>query len=404
MNRTIGAIDIGTSKIVVLIGELDSSGVNIISHHEGPSHGLIKGEITDFQAASRAINQIAHQAEKAAKIQIKDILVSISGAHIEAKPSVGTVNVTSGDRIVSHDDMKQAKKLAIQVSPLPGRVYLSHLNNGYMLDGRPVVQPIHLQGERLESRFLMLSGDQTKVTDTLRLINATGFSAVDVCASCITSGYISATEEQKNQGVLVMDIGAGLTGYSLYRQGQVFAAGYIPIGGEHFTNDLAIGLRVSHAQAERLKVGEKGRCVAEEHEKRETLMLVGDLSIGDRSIRQHAVGQILEARATELFSLVREKIGPGFDPAQLGAGVILTGGGSRLKRLPEVAHRVIGAPTRVFNGRADILEAVSAPEFTAALGLLNYGVIAQREAEAERVAARKGDSKIFKFTKSLFQR
>ncbi len=404
MKRTIGAIDIGTSKIVVLVGELDSSGVNIICHHEGPSRGLIKAEITDFQAASRAINDVAHIAEKVAKLQLNEVLVSISGAHITGSPSLGTVNVTSGDRIVSHADMRQARKLAVDVSPPPGRVYLAHLNNGYVLDGRPVAKPIHLQGERLESRYLMLTGDQTKVTDVLRLINATGLTPAELCASCITSGFISATEEQKQQGVLVLDIGAGATGYSLYRQGMVCSAGYIPVGGEHFTNDLAIGLRISHDQAERLKVGEKGRCVAEEQEKRETLMLLGDLSIGDRSIRQHAVCQILESRASELVSLVRERLGPGFDPQQLGAGIILTGGGSRLKRLPDLASRVLGAPARVFAGRANIMESVSAPEFTAALGLLHYGVMALQESANERAAANKGGSKLFKMAQSLFQR
>jgi cell division protein FtsA len=272
----------------------------------------------------------------------------------------------------------------------PGRVYIHHVLSGYFLDGKYAENPLALIGTQLEAQYWHVHGDEVRVSNHLRMINGLGMQVQDMILSSIASASLLATDNEKQQGVLVIDIGAGTTDYCLYRRGRIVRTGVVPVGGDHFTNDLSLGLRINAQQAEKLKVRE-GRAVVDKTDKNETVMLVGDLSIGDRPLPRLAIARVLHARAEELFMIIKNRLGSLVSPQNLPGGVIVTGGGSRLFGLLDCAHATLGVEARDARS-ADWLTdpELRQPEYACVLGLLYYGLRGQQAAAAKQARTRTG--------------
>ena len=307
--------------------------------------------------------------------------------------------MSAPDNLVRKADVEQAMENAQRKEVPPDRVYIHHIRNGFFLDGRPVDNPQTMQGEELEAAYWHVHGEEKKVSDHIHVINGFSLQVENIIVSGIASGSIIASAVEKQNGILVLDIGCGVTDYVLYHHGKILRTGVIGIGGDHFTNDLSLGLRVSAQQAEKLKL-DFGKASMVEEDKKEKVWLFGDLTIGDRALSKETIYRILQLRAEELFQIVKKELGGALKARDLPGGVILTGGASRLPHIAEVGTGVLGLPVRTGENPSWVRKDLRKPEYSTALGLLYYGLEAQRE-EEETATSRKGIfskmAKIFAF-------
>jgi cell division protein FtsA len=276
-------------------------------------------------------------------------------------------------------DVRRATENAKRRILPPGRIYIHHVHSGYMLDGRPVGDPVGMQGEQLEVGYWHIHGDERLVADHLHVINGFGLRVEDMIVSSIASAGMVTSDAEKQSGVLVLDIGSGTTDYALYRGGRITRTGVIPVGGDHLTNDLSIGLRVDARHAESIKL-RFGKAVVDKVDKGDNVMLIGDLTIGDRPIPRIAIYKILHARVEELFMILKNKLGSEISQQNLPGGIVITGGTSRLPHICEAARSVLGVEARVGENPAWVSDkSLRSPEYSTVLGLLWMGLTAQRQ-------------------------
>lgn len=378
--KIIGAIEIGTSKVVVLVGEVyDGRSLNIIGMSQATSAGMRKGQVENLRAASDCTHAAILAAENHAGTRIDHVYLAQSGAHLQGFRDRGMATVSSPDGVVMPADVRRANEGAKSRILPPGRVYIHHVHTGYLLDDRPVGDPVGMQGERLEAGYWHIHGDERIVADHLHVINGFGLQVEDMIVSSIASAGMVATDAEKQSGVLVVDIGSGSADYALYRAGKIVRTGVIPVGGDHLTNDLSIGLRINARHAESIKL-RFGKAVVDKADKNDNVMLIGDLTIGDRPIPRIAIYKILHARVEELFMILKNKLGSEISPQNLAGGVVITGGSSRLPHMADAARTVLGVETRIGENPSWVTDkSLRSPEYSTVLGLLWMGLTAQRQ-------------------------
>lgn len=378
----VGAVEIGTSKVAVLLGEIvGKGGLNIIGHVAASSKGVKKGAIADLNAASDCVHAAIMMAEKNAHARIEEVYLAQTGSHLEGMFNIGATSVRAADGTVDRRDMEQAREDAKR-RDLPGdRTYIHHIRNPYSLDGRAVDNPLAQSGRRLEVGYWSVHGDSRHVSNSLSVIRGFDLDVRDMIVSSIASGAILLEDSEKEAGALVIDIGAGTSDYVLYRGGYIVKTGVVPVGGDHMTNDLSIGLRVGRKGAEEIKI-KNGRAYYQAEDRDETVWLYGDLTIGDREYPKAAITRIIEARVVEIFDIIKEQLEEAslFEPADIAAGVFLTGGTSRLEGIAEAAAKAFGLEGRIAPGPPGVAAELQRPEYTTALGLLHYAMTGQEEA------------------------
>lgn len=382
-SRVIGAVEIGTSKVVVLLGEIiGEEGLNIIGHCVGSSKGVKKGEIQDLNAASDCVHAAIMKAEKTAQSRIDEVYLAQTGSHLEGNFNVGTTNVSSSDNIVREIDIDQAKQDAKRRKLPPARTYIHHIQNPFALDGQQVENPLSREARQIRVGYWSVHGDSHKVSDSLRVIQGIDLQVSDMIISSIASGAVLLEDSEKENGALVVDIGGGTTDYVLYRKGYIVKTGVIPVGGDHITNDLSIGLRVGRKSAEEFKVN-KGRAYYESADRDEKVWLFGDLTIGDREYPLAAITKIIEARVSEIFIIIKEQIEEAelYEPADIASGLVLTGGTAQLAGIEQSAQRNLGLAARVSEGPLDVAAELRHPGYSTALGLLHYALTGQEDKE-----------------------
>lgn len=382
-SRVVAAVEIGTSKVAVLLGEIvDDAGLNIIGHSVGSSKGVKKGEITDLDKASDCVHATILKAEENAQTRVDEVYLAQTGKHLTGSFNVGSSNVSSADRIVSQVDIDAAKEDAKRRTLPHGRTYIHHIQNPFSVDGRPVDNPLSKEGRQLQVGYWSVHGDSEAVSDSLRVIRGIDLDVSDMIISSIASGAVILEDSEKENGALVIDIGGGTTDYVLYRKGYIVKTGVIPVGGDHMTNDLSIGLRVSRKNAENIKLRD-GRAYYQSSDREEKAWLIGDMSIGDREYPLAATTKILEARVFEIFDIIKDQLASAdlFNPSDIASGVILTGGASHLEGIGEAAQRRFGLDARVSEGPRDVAPELRAPEYSTTLGLLHYALTGQDESQ-----------------------
>jgi cell division protein FtsA len=383
--KFIGAVEIGTSKVSVLIGQISQGTLHIIGVGECQSRGVIKGAVSDFKAASDATHTALMAAEQSAGVRIDEVYLAQTGGHLEGFYNEAAVNVSSSYNIVGSPDIDTVCRLAKSKNLPDGRTVVHHLRRPFRLDGRNMPDPEHLVGQRLEVGYWTVHGIEGKIADNLHVIRGFNVKVQELILSSLASGTMLASAEDKQNGVLVIDVGAGTTDYVLYRDGCAQLTGVVPVGGVHLTNDLSLGLRVTEGQAEKLKL-RFGRGTVATKDRSETIWLNGDFAIGDRKFPRHTIEQITAARTAELFEVVRKKLGPAFSPEKTAAGVILTGGTSKLPGIDEAAARVFGVQARLGEAPGWVAENLRDPAFSSVLGLLQYGISSSADLNAPRRA------------------
>ena len=395
--KLIGAVEIGTSKVAVLVGELTRGRtLNIIGIGSCHSRGVIKGSVVDYKEASTCTHAAIRAAEERAGAPVEVVYLAQTGAHLEGFYNEAAVNVNAADNCVSALDIDTVCRLA-KAKELPeGRAVVHHIRRPFRLDGRLVPDPEHLVGQRLEAGYWTVHGNEAKIGDHIHVITGFNLRVEELILSSLAAGKMVTTPEERQNGVLVLDIGCGTTDYALYRDGVAYQTGVVPVGGDHFTNDLSLGLRLTRGQAEKIKL-RYGSATLHARDKHEKVWLNGDYSIGDRQFPRQSIEQITSARARELLEVVRKKLGPAFVPEQTPVGVVLTGGAAKLSGMDEAVGKIFGVPGRLGEAPAWVSDDLRDPGFSTVLGLLYYGL----DAQAERTSAARRSGGFFQNIKRL---
>lgn len=382
-SRIVGAVEIGTSKVAVLLGEIvDDRSLNIIGHRICTSEGVRKGEIADLNLVSACVHAAIGHAEKDSGTLIDEVYLALSGRHLQGNFNVGMTNVSSSDGIVRMVDVEQAKQDAKRRKLPANRTYIHHIQNPYSLDGRPIDNPLSHEARQLQVGYWSVHGDSDAVSDSLRVIRGIDLDVSDMIISSIASGAVLLEASEKENGALVIDIGGGTADYVLYRKGYIVKTGVIPVGGDHITNDLSIGLRIGRKSAEDCKIKYGQACYDSAH-RDEKVWLIGDLTIGDRPYPLGALTRIIEARVSEIFEIIKAQLVEAdlYDPAEIASGVVLTGGTSRLPGIERCAENCLGISARCSEGPPDVSPELSQPEFSTCLGLLHYALTGQETSQ-----------------------
>ena len=375
----IGAVEIGTSKVTALVGEFTGREIVIIGCGECSSRGVIKGSVVDYRAATECTHSALELAERDANERVDHVYLAQTGGHLEGFYNEAAVNVKAADNMIEMDDIRTVCDLA-KAKELPlGRMVVHHIRRPFRVDGRLVpTSPENLVGQKLEVGYWTVHGQEQRLADNIHVIRGFNLEVRELVLASLASGHMVTSMEERQNGVLAIDIGAGTTDYVLYRNGSPHTTGVVAVGGAHFTNDLSIGLRLTESQAEKLKL-RFGRAVVQTKDKNDKVWLDGNFSIGDRQFPRQAIETITAARAWELLDVVRRRLGNAFAPEACAAGVVLTGGCAKIPALAECAAKVFGTPARLGEAPSWVTENLRDPGFHTALGILYYGVSAQND-------------------------
>lgn len=382
----IGAVEIGTSKISVLVGEYTGRELAIIGRGECSSRGVIKGTVVDYKAASDSTHSALEQAERDAGERINAVFLAQTGGHLEGFYNEASVNVKASDNMIDPHDVRTVCELAKSKDLPGGRMVVHNIRRPYRVDGRLVpASPENLVGQRIEVGYWTVHGQEQRLADNIHVIRGFNLEVRELVLSSLASGHMVTSAEERQHGVLAIDIGAGTTDFVLYRDGAPHTTGVVPVGGAHLTNDLSIGLRLTEGQAEKLKL-RFGRAGVQTKDRAQKVWLDGNFAIGDRQFPQQAIEQITSARIWEVLEVVKRKLGSAFSPETCASGVVLTGGTAKLAGVTDAASKIFGVPAHLGEAPTWVNENLRDPGYHTALGLLYYGVNshAERNAPARR--------------------
>jgi len=372
----VAGLDVGTTKSCCVIAEWSPLGsLDIVGVGMSPCRGLRKGVVVNIDSTVESIKQAVSEAEEMAGAEIASVLAGIAGGHIRGLNSRGVVAVSGKHREVSQHDVERALDAARAINLPQDREVIHVLPQTYVVDDQDgVKEPLGMSGVRLEVEVHLVTGATNSVRNVIRSVNRAGLSVQDVVLEPLASAEAILSEEEKELGVLVIDIGGGTTDVALFRDGAVWYTGVLPLGGDHVSNDIAVGLRTPTADAEELKKRHGSALTALVRED-ETVDVP---SVGGRKARQlsrHILSEIIQPRVEEMFTLVaRDLARAGLEDAA-AAGVVLTGGTSIMRGVPELAEQVFDVPVRRgtpsrLGGLADV---VQSPIYATAVGLALYG-------------------------------
>ena len=396
--KIVAAIEIGSQDVKVLVGEIyEDSNLNIIGRSQVPSAGVAKGRVINFRDASDRVGEALDLAETSAGANIESAYLAVSGSHLEGISHPARTRVRGQDNRVTAADVERVNAEAKGKEIAPERLYIHFIRNHYLLDGRYVENPVGLEGEELGVTYWLLHGNSRSVAEHIHVVNSQNIKVEDVIVSSVASACMVASDEEKKSGCLVIDLGRGTTDYAFYHRGCIVRTGAIPVGGEHVTNDLSVGLRVVRESAEDLKIRHGAATVLEE-DKGRTHHLYGDLKIGDKSLYASSINRVIEVRMEELFELIRDECGA--NELKNGAvNTLLTGGGSRLTRCTELAERVFGVPARFAENPDWVADELRGAEYSTSLGVLHYALQGQTDKRVTPVARRKPEGVVKRFSR-----
>jgi cell division protein FtsA len=380
----IAAIDIGTTKICVLIGRILPHGVvDIVGIGKHPSYGLKKGIIVNMSATVESIKRALKEAQLEAGVVVTKAVVGISGSHIKSFNATGVVGISRPD--VTQYDIDRVIEVAKAI-PIPqDREILHILPQYFRVDGQEYVQDsLGMHGVRLEAHVHIVTGAISSAQNIVKAVELAGVTVVDIVLEQLASAHAVLTSSEQELGVGILDIGGGTADFAIYKDGRIRYSKVFPIAGNHFTSDLAIGLSIPIAQAEELK--KKYGCVtehafAEMGTTRTTITL--DYEGGQKEIDLYQVYEILQPRAAEIFGFIREEIAANRLTHLMPAGFVLTGGGSLLRGLRQLVQGELNMPVRVGGPRyyfmpseehTGVPEALRSPLYATAYGLLAFGL------------------------------
>ncbi|NOR52220.1 MAG: cell division protein FtsA [Gammaproteobacteria bacterium] len=396
-------LDIGTSKVVCIVGEVNDEGeIDIIGIGHNPSRGLKKGVVVNIESTVYSIQRAVEEAELMAGCHVHSVYAGIAGSHIKSLNSHGIVAIR--DREVTHADVERVIDAARAVA-IPADEKIIHvLPQEFIIDNQEGIrEPIGMSGVRLEARVHLVTGGVSAAQNIIKCVRRCGLEVDDIILEQLASSHSVLSEDEKELGICLVDIGGGTTDIAVFTEGAIRHTAVIPIAGDQVTNDIAVALRTPTQRAEEIKK-QYACCLTQLANPDETIEVPG---VGDRPPRQlarHTLAEVVQPRYEELLILIQAELRrSGFEDL-IAAGVVLTGGTSKMEGVIELAEEIFHMPVRlgIPKGVNGLVDVISSPIYSTGVGLLQFGQNNRSHGVAE-LAEHGGLMTVFERMKSWFQ-
>ena len=405
--RVVVGLDVGTTKVVALVGNVADGMIEIIGMGKAESHGLDKGVVVDIGRTISSIRKALEEAENMADVKISSVYVGIAGKHINSINNSGTVSINRPDRIITNDDIHRVVETAQAIQLPPASEMIHVIPRQYIVDGQDgITDPVGMTGTRLEVDVHIVTGAITAVHNLVRCVETLDIGIEQIVLEPIASALAVLSSAEKELGVILMDIGGGTTDISVFRGGDIWFSKVIPIAGEHITNDITVGLQTPIEEAELIKK-QAGTALVDsvgEDEKIEVATIGGDEK---KTVSKKKLAKIIEPRVEELLDLAMQEVEDAGYRDLVPAGLVLTGGTSLLDGIVEFAQQRYGIAVRrgkIPQGIHGLRDIVESPIYATSIGLLRYAV-ETKDFSKRRYERKKASliNKLFSWFNSFFR-
>ena len=367
-------LDIGTSKIVVIVAAvLPDGGLEVIGLGQHPSRGLKKGVVVNIEATVNSIQRALEEAELMADVKIREVITGIAGSHIKSFNSHGMVAIK--DKEVARSDVERVLETARAVSIPTDQQILHILTQEFIIDDQgDVREPVGMSGVRLEVKVHIVTGAVSAAQNIMKCVRRCGLEVRDLILQPLASAMAVLTEDERDLGVCMVDIGGGTTDIAVFVQGAIRHTAVIPIAGDQITNDIAMALRTPTKDAEEIKIAH-GCALRQLADANQLVEVPGVGDRGPRQMSRHTLAEVIEPRVEELFSLIQAELRRSGFEELMASGIVLTGGTSAMMGMLELGEEIFHMPVRVGvpNYRGGLSDVVRNPRFATGMGLLLSG-------------------------------
>ncbi len=371
----VSALDVGSTKVCALIARLsDEAEVDISGYGVAPSYGMRRGVVVDVDGTARAIREAVEKAEDMAQVRVKAVTLGVAGTHVQSSNNRGVIAITREDKEITEDDVERALEAARVLTVPPDREIIHVLPREFIVDGYDGIRdPVGMVGNRLEVEANIVTGLSTSVENIMRCVAKAGFTVENTILAGLAAGEAVLHPAERELGVAVADIGGGTTDVAVFDRGGLWHAGVVPVGGDHITNDLAVGLRTPLAQAEKVKIQQGAASV--DAAPPDDFVEVPDVG-GSRTheVSRRAIAEIIQPRVEEIFTLILREIKKSGREGVLPGGIVVAGGTACLQGIADIGQEVTGVPVRVGypEGQGGLTELVRNPACACAVGLIRF--------------------------------
>jgi len=372
-------LDVGTTKICAVVGEVEGNKINIIGIGTHPSIGLRKGVVVNIESTVESIQKAVEEAELMAGCEISSVYAGIAGGHITGFNSRGIVAIKGPE--VTKNDVERVIDAARAVAIPMDREVIHVIPQEFIIDDQGGIQnPVGMSGVRLEAKIHIVTGAVTSAHNIVKCANRSGLDVCDIVLEPLASGEAVLTNEEKDLGAALLDLGGGTSDLAIFFGKNIKHTFVLSLGGNNLTNDISIGLRASQAEAEKIKI-KYGACVTQNISSEETIEVPGMGGRKPRKLPRQILGEILEPRVEEIFTLIKREIFRAGMDNVITSGVVLTGGSSLLHGITDIAESIFDVPSRLGKpvGISGLIDVVNNPMYATGVGLVLYGARNQPE-------------------------
>ncbi|MCJ7809588.1 MAG: cell division protein FtsA [Desulfobulbaceae bacterium] len=399
-DQIIVGLDIGTSKICAVVGNVRQEGVEIIGMGSHPSEGLRKGVVINIEDTVNSIKEAIEEAETMAGCEISSVYAGIAGGHIKGFNTLGVIDLK--EKEVTKKDIARVIEVASAVAIPMDREVIHTLAQEFIVDDQDgIIDPLGMAGVRLEAKVHIVTGAVTSAQNIIKCANRAGLDVYDIVLESLASSEAVLAKEERNLGTALIDFGGGTTDLALLSRGVIKHTSVLALGGDNLTYDIAVGLRTPQIEAEKIKI-KYGCALSSMIGKDETIEVPGVGGRKSRILSREILGEILEPRIEEIFSLIySELISSGY-AEMASSGVVVTGGSAELPGISDIAEQIFNAPARIGypRGIIGLTELVNQPMYATAVGLVLHGAKAMEQKKKFRIR----DTNIFHLVMSRMKR
>ena len=393
-------LDIGTTKICAVVGDVSPDGVEIIGMGSHPSEGLRKGVVINIEHTVNSIKEAIEEAETMAGCEISSVYAGIAGGHIKGFNTPGVIALK--EKEVTKKDIDRVIEAASAVAIPMDREVIHTLVQEFIVDDQDgILDPLGMAGVRLEAKVHIVTGAVTSAQNIIKCANKAGLDVYDIVLESIASSEAVLTKEERNIGAALIDFGGGTTDMALFSMGAIKHTSVLALGGDNLTYDIAVGLRTPKLDAEKIKI--KYGCALSSMIGRDEIVEVpGVGGRKPRTLSRQILGEILEPRVEEIFALIHGELERSGYQGKAGSGVVVTGGSAELPGVSEIAEQIFNAPARVGypEGITGLSDLVNKPMYATAVGLVLYGAKVSKRKRKFRIR----DSNIFHLVMARMKR
>ena len=399
-DQIIVGLDIGTSKICAVVGNVSDDGVEVIGMGSHPSEGLRKGVVINIEDTVNSIKEAIEEAETMAGCEISSVYAGIAGGHIKGFNTLGVIDLK--EKEVTKKDIARVIEVASAVAIPMDREVIHTLAQEFIVDDQDgIIDPLGMAGVRLEAKVHIVTGAVTSAQNIIKCANRAGLDVYDIVLESLASSEAVLAKEERNLGTALIDFGGGTTDLALLSRGVIKHTSVLALGGDNLTYDIAVGLRTPQIEAEKIKI-KYGCALSSMIGKDETIEVPGVGGRKPRILSREILGEILEPRIEEIFTLIySELISSGY-AEMASSGVVVTGGSAELPGMSDIAEQIFNAPARIGypRGITGLTELVNQPMYATAVGLVLHGAKAMEKKKKFRIR----DTNIFHLVMSRMKK